>query len=124
MTPTFSLLVLGTAILLIVVMISKLKVHPFLALMAASLVVGVGTGMAPTAIVAAFEKGMGSTLGFLAGIIGLGSILGKLLEESGGARSIATTLLNRLGERNASWAMMLVASSPASRCSSRLALSC
>ena len=35
MTPTFSLLVLGTAILLIVVMISKLKVHPFLALMAA-----------------------------------------------------------------------------------------
>ena len=44
MTPTFSLLVLGTAILLIVVMISKLKVHPFLALMAASLVVGVGTG--------------------------------------------------------------------------------
>ncbi|AGN78795.1 permease DsdX [Pseudomonas putida] len=108
MTPTFSLLVLGTAILLIVVMISKLKVHPFLALMAASLVVGVGTGMAPTAIVAAFEKGMGSTLGFLAGIIGLGSILGKLLEESGGARRIATTLLNRLGERNASWAMMLV----------------
>ena len=93
MTPTFSLLVLGTAILLIVVMISKLKVHPFLALMAASLVVGVGTGMAPTAIVAAFEKGMGSTLGFLAGIIGLGSILGKLLEESGGARRIATTLL-------------------------------
>lgn len=108
MTPTFSLLVLGTAILLIVVMISKLKVHPFLALMAASLVVGVGTGMAPTAIVAAFEKGMGSTLGFLAGIIGLGSILGKLLEESGGARRIATTLLNGLGERNASWAMMLV----------------
>ncbi|NBA93912.1 gluconate:H+ symporter [Pseudomonas sp. R5(2019)] len=108
MTPTFSLIVLGAAILIIVVMISKLRVHPFLALMAASLVVGIGTGMAPTAMVAAFEKGMGSTLGFLAGIIGLGSILGKLLEESGGARRIATTLLNRLGERNASWAMMLV----------------
>ncbi len=108
MTPTFSLIVLGTAILLIVVMISKLKVHPFLALLAASLVVGIGTGMPPTAMVAAFEKGMGSTLGFLAGIIGLGSILGKLLEESGGAKRIATTLLNLLGERNASWAMMLV----------------
>lgn len=108
MTPAFSLSVLGTAILLIVVLISKLRVHPFLSLMAASLLVGVGTGMSPTAMVAAFEKGMGGTLGFLAGVIGLGSILGKLLEESGGARRIATTLLDVLGERNASWAMMLV----------------
>ncbi|NVZ69450.1 GntT/GntP/DsdX family permease [Pseudomonas costantinii] len=108
MTPTFSLVILGASILLIVVLISKFRVHPFLSLIAASLVVGIGTGMTPTAIVSAFEKGMGSTLGFLAGIIGLGSILGKLLEESGGAKRIATTLLRVLGERNASWAMMLV----------------
>lgn len=108
MSPTFSLLVLGASILLIVVLIGKCRVHPFLALIAASLLVGVGTGMTPTAIVSAFEKGMGSTLGFLAGIIGLGSILGKLLEESGGAKRIATTLLRALGEKNAAWAMMLV----------------
>lgn len=108
MTPTFSLLILGTSILLIVVLIGKFRVHPFLSLIAASLIVGIGTGMPPTAIVSAFEKGMGSTLGFLAGIIGLGSILGKLLEESGGAKRIATTLLQLLGEKNASWAMMLV----------------
>ena len=108
MTPTASLIVLFAAIVLIVVMISKLHVHPFVALIAASFLVGVGTGMEPLAIVSAFEKGMGSTLGFLAGIIGLGSILGKLLEESGGAKRIANTLLHVLGERNASWAMMLV----------------
>jgi hypothetical protein len=54
-----SLSVLGTAILLIVALISKLRVHPFLSLMAASLLVGVGTGMSPTAMVAAFDKGMG-----------------------------------------------------------------
>lgn len=108
MTATSSLVVLGAAIALIVLMIGKLRVHPFLALMSASLLVGVGTGMEPAAIIAAFEKGMGGTLGFLAGIIGLGSILGKLLEESGGARRIATTLLASLGPKNASWAMMLV----------------
>ncbi|WP_248749809.1 gluconate:H+ symporter [Pseudomonas sp. MWU15-20650] len=108
MTPTFSLLILGASILLIVVLISQFRIHPFLSLIAASLVVGIGTGMPPTAIVAAFEKGMGSTLGFLAGIIGLGSILGKLLEESGGAKRIATTLLRVLGEKHAPWAMMLV----------------
>ena len=108
MTPTLSLSILGVSILLIVVLISKLRIHPFLALIAASLAVGIGTGMSPGAIVAAFEKGMGNTLGFLAGIIGLGSILGKLLEESGGAKRIATTLLRVLGERHAAWAMMLV----------------
>ncbi len=108
MTPAFSLLILGASILLIVVLISKFRVHPFLALIAASLVVGIGTGMTPPAIVSAFEQGMGSTLGFLAGIIGLGSILGKLLEESGGAKRIATTLLGALGEKNAAWAMMLI----------------
>ncbi|MDH0734133.1 GntP family permease [Pseudomonas sichuanensis] len=108
MSPTSSLLVLGLSIVLIVVMISRLRIHPFLALLAASLVVGLGTGMQPTAIIGAFEKGMGSTLGFLAGIIGLGSILGKLLEESGGARRIATTLLGWCGERHAHWAMMLI----------------
>ncbi|MNM53838.1 DsdX permease [compost metagenome] len=108
MSPTSSLLVLGASILLIVLLISKCRIHPFLALLAASLVVGMGSGMQPTAIVAAFEKGMGSTLGFLAGIIGLGSVLGKLLEESGGAKRIATTLLAWCGERNAPWAMMLV----------------
>ncbi|UOK40259.1 GntP family permease [Pseudomonas palleroniana] len=108
MTPTFSLLILAASILLIVVLIGKFRIHPFLSLIAASLLVGIGTGMTPTAIVLAFEKGMGSTLGFLAGIIGLGSILGKLLEESGGAKRIATTLLRALGEKNASWAMMFV----------------
>ncbi|KQQ62487.1 permease DsdX [Pseudomonas sp. Leaf127] len=108
MTPTSSLLILGASILLIVVLISKWRIHPFLALLAASLLVGIGTGMTPTAILSAFEKGVGSTLGFLAGIIGLGSILGKLLEESGGAKRIATTLLQRMGEKNAAWAMMLV----------------
>ncbi|WP_449433658.1 GntT/GntP/DsdX family permease [Pseudomonas putida] len=108
MSPTSSLLVLGASILMIVVLISRFRIHPFLALLAASLVVGMGSGMQPTAIVAAFEKGMGSTLGFLAGIIGLGSLLGKLLEESGGAKRIATTLLGWCGEKNAPWAMMLV----------------
>lgn len=103
-----SLLVLLAAILLIVVLIVKVRVHAFLALMGACFVVGVGSGMPLTQIVASFEKGVGGTLGFLAAIIGLGSILGKMLEESGGAERIAQTLLDSLGRQRASWVMMLV----------------
>ncbi|AFQ49876.1 gluconate:H+ symporter [Burkholderia cepacia] len=102
------LLVLFAAIALIVVLIVKVRIHAFLALLAACFVVGVGSGMPLSSIVASFEKGMGGTLGFLAAIIGLGSILGKMLEESGGAERIAQTLLARLGHQRASWVMMLV----------------
>lgn len=102
------LLVLLAAILLIVFLIVKVRVHAFLALIAASFVVGIGSGMPLVQIADSFEKGVGGTLGFLAAIIGLGGILGKMLEESGGAERIAQTLLNALGKERASWAMMLV----------------
>ncbi|MFC6283034.1 MULTISPECIES: GntT/GntP/DsdX family permease [Polaromonas] len=102
------LLVLLAAIVLIVVLIVKVRVHAFLALMAACFVVGIGSGMPLADIVGSLEKGVGGTLGFLAAIIGLGSILGKMLEESGGAERIAQTLLHTLGKQRASWVMMLV----------------
>jgi GntP family gluconate:H+ symporter/D-serine transporter len=105
--PTL-LLVLFCAILLIVFLIVKVRVHAFLALTAASFVVGIGSGMPLAQLVTSYEKGVGGTLGFLATIIGLGGILGKMLEESGGAERIAQTLLSALGKERASWAMMLV----------------
>lgn len=105
--PTL-LLVLFAAIILIVFLIVKVRVHAFLALTAASFVVGIGSGMPLAQIASSYEKGVGGTLGFLATIIGLGGILGKLLEESGGAERIAQTLLSALGKERASWAMMLV----------------
>jgi len=102
------LLVLFAAIAVIIVMIVRLRIHAFLALLAACLVVGIGSGMPLSNIADSFERGMGSTLGFLAGIIGLGSILGKILEDSGGAERIARTLLTLFGPQRASWVMMLV----------------
>jgi GntP family gluconate:H+ symporter/D-serine transporter len=105
--PTL-LLVLFAAIILIVFLIVKVRVHAFVALTAACFVVGIGSGMPLAQIASSFEKGVGGTLGFLATIIGLGGILGKMLEESGGAERIAQTLLGTLGKERASWAMMLV----------------
>lgn len=105
---TSLLWVLLVAIVMIVVLIVRFRVHAFLTLIAACAVVGIGSGMPLTAMLTSFQKGMGDTLGFLAAIIGLGSILGKMLEESGGAERIAQTLLAALGKQRASWVMMLV----------------
>jgi Gnt-I system high-affinity gluconate transporter len=64
-------------------------------------------GMQPDALLASIEKGVGSTLGGLALILCLGAILGKILEVSGAAEQISSTLINGFGEKNIQWAVLL-----------------
>ncbi len=110
MTPQVRLLVIALgAVTLLIVMIARFKVHPFVALTLASLGLGAAAGMDPAAAVKAFQDGVGSVLGFIAVVVGLGTMLGKLMAESGGATRIATTLIDRFGERRVHWAIMFVA---------------
>jgi gluconate:H+ symporter, GntP family len=97
------------AVVALVLLIARLKLHPFIALVLVSLVTGVATGMEPLAAVKAFQDGVGTTLGFIAVVVGLGTMLGKMMAESGGATRIATTLIALFGERRVHWAIMIVA---------------
>jgi len=101
-----TLLIILGAIIFQVFLTSK-KVSPFLSLLLVAILTGFSLGMEPAAILASVEKGVGSTLGSLALIICLGAILGKILEESGAAERIATTLISKFGEKNIQWAIML-----------------
>lgn len=103
------LLLALAAIVGLVVLVARFKCNAFVALMLASLAVGLGSGMPLDAIASSFEGGVGKTLGFLGMIIGLGTILGKLLAESGAAEVIATTMVRWLGEKRLDYAVMLVA---------------
>ncbi len=98
--------VLG-AIAVLLVLILKFRVHAFVALLIASVCVGLFSGMPAPQIAVAIERGMASSLGFVAAVIGLGAIFGKILEASGGAEAIGRTLLARFGQKRAVWAMML-----------------
>ena len=110
MTPQTRLLVLALgAVVLLIVSIARLKLHPFVALTTISLALGVAAGMDLGAAVKAFQDGVGGVLGFIAVVVGLGTMLGKLMGESGGATRIATTLIDRFGERRVHWAIMFVA---------------
>lgn len=97
------------AIAVIVVLITNFKVHPFIALIVGSATIGLASGMPNAEIVAAFTKGVGSTLGSVGIIIGLGTMLGKLMADSGGAEKIVSTVLGWSGERRVPWAMALIA---------------
>jgi GntP family gluconate:H+ symporter len=78
------------SIALLVLLITRLKLHPFLALILASGFLGLVSGLAPAAVITTFERGFGGILSTTGLVVGLGSMLGGLLLESGGADRIAS----------------------------------
>lgn len=83
------------------------KLSPFISLLIVAIVAGFMLGLQPAALLSSIEKGVGSTLGSVALIISLGAILGKLLENSGAAEQIASTLIKRFGQKHIQWAVLL-----------------
>src|SRR5438477_3872828 len=109
MNPTTLLLLYAFgAVVALIVLIARYKLHPFIALIAVSLALGIAAGMPFPGVVKAFEDGVGGVLGFIAIVVALGTMLGKIMAESGGATRIATTLIARFGETRVHWAIMVV----------------
>ncbi len=112
----YLLTLLVAAVALLLFMILKLRMQAFLALILASMFVAIGSSKELTAgrgelelatIGDKIQEGMAGSLGFIATIIGLGAIFGSLLQHSGGAQSLAKSLLRIFGEKRASWAMVV-----------------
>ncbi|MFI1098882.1 GntP family permease [Streptomyces melanogenes] len=110
------LTVAAVGIALLLYLIIKVRLQPFVALLAVSIAVGLGAGLSVTelfgtvqksAAVSTVESGMGGILGHVAIIIGLGTMLGAILEVSGGAEVLSARLLALFGEERAPLAMGL-----------------
>ncbi|MFF3247973.1 GntP family permease [Streptomyces sp. NPDC002870] len=110
------LTVAAFGIALLLFLIIKVRLQPFVALLAVSIAVGLAAGLSVTelfgtvqrsAAVSVIEQGMGGILGHVAIIIGLGTMLGAILEVSGGAEVLSTRLLHLFGEKRAPLAMGL-----------------
>jgi GntP family gluconate:H+ symporter len=106
---SFLLLWAVVAIVGLIVLIARFKLHPFIALIVASGFLGLVTGLPLAKVVKEFQDGFGGTLGFVGVLLGLGTMLGKLMAESGGADRIARTLIDAFGEAKVHWAMMISA---------------
>ena len=96
-------------ILAVVVLITWGKVHPFLALMLGSAVLGVVATMPPGDTVKSFVAGFGATAGAVGILIALGAMVGKLLEDSGGANRIVASMVGRVGPGGLPWVMAAIA---------------
>ena len=103
------LIIAAIAVAGLVFLIVRLKVSAFVALILASIFVGLAAGMSPPRLMKAFQDGVGGVLGSIAMIIGLGTILGKMLAESGGAQVISDRLIALFGPHRLQWAFLVIA---------------
>jgi len=107
MTAPYIIFVVFAGVAMLLLMVLKLRMSAFIALLITSIFVGILAGMPLSKISESIQEGMGSTLGFIATVVGLGAIFGQMLESSGGAKSLADYLLKKFGKDRASWALTL-----------------
>lgn len=111
------LLGLAIGIIMMIVLVSKTKVHTFIALLAAAIVTGLIGGMpitdtvvngeTVTGIISSIQNGFGNTLKSTGIIIGLGVMMGGILEASGGAERMAYSFIKAVGKKHEEWALAI-----------------
>ncbi|MGH3585209.1 MAG: SLC13 family permease, partial [Pseudonocardia sp.] len=106
---TLAAVSIGVLLLLII----KVKLEPFIALIVVGVLVALVAGVPVAELVGTedesglLETGFGDILGHIAPIIGLGTVLGAIMERSGGADVLTTRLLKLFGPKGAPLAMGL-----------------
>ncbi len=114
-SPYWPFAVLFLGIVAVIVMISYLRFHPFVALILASIFVGLISADLPVTgnqhpLVTAVELPMlefGSVAGKIAWVIALAAMIGTAMMESGAAERIVNWLLSALGESRAALALLI-----------------
>ena len=96
------------AIILMILMISKFKVHPFLALMSISLVLAIVAGIDLSKIPAMIGVGFSGTFKSIGIVIIFGTIIGTVLEKTGVALKLADMVVKLVGQRRPELAMLIM----------------
>lgn len=102
------LLILVLGIIFIVLLISKLKVHPFISLLLVAFGIAFAAGMPANEIAGTITGGFGSILGNIGIVIILGIIIGTILEKSGAALKMADTIVKLVGKKRPALAMSII----------------
>jgi GntP family gluconate:H+ symporter len=95
------------ALAIILIAIVKFDIHPFLALFVTAILYGLLSGMSGDLIIKSISEGFGGVLGSIGLLILLGVFLGTFLEKTGGALVIAEKILDWIGKKAVTKAMLL-----------------
>ncbi|OMQ25754.1 GntP family transporter [Serratia oryzae] len=109
MSTSMLLIIALLGVLLLLLMVIKAKVQPFVALLVVSLLVALASGIPTGEVMKVMTAGMGGVLGSVTIIIGLGAMLGRMIEHSGGAESLAQRFSKALGPKRTIAALTMAA---------------
>ena len=102
------ILLLVLSVIFIVITAAKFKMHAFLSLLIVAILFGLLSEMELPTILDSLQKGFGETLGKIGIVIILGTLIGTFLEKSGGAFSMAESILKCIGHKRVPLTMSLV----------------
>ncbi|TDC85570.1 GntP family permease [Actinomadura sp. 7K507] len=103
------LLIAAGAVAVLLFLIMKVKLHAFISLVLVSVLTAVVVGFEPGDIPDVLMFGFADTIGGVALLVAFGVMLGRLLEVTGGAQTLADTLIGRFGEKRAPLALGIAA---------------
>ena len=92
------LLIIAAAILFIVIVCSRFKWHPFLALLVAALFTGLSVGLPLKDIALTANEGFGNMMTHIGLVVVLGTLIGTVLEKSGATLCIADAIIRFFGK--------------------------
>lgn len=105
MTGPLLLATIVVMVLLLILLVSKVRLHAFLALIVTSVIMGLVTGQSPAAVVTAVTEGFGGLMTSIGIVIVLGVVIGEILEATGGTEKIANSILKLVGPERSPLAM-------------------
>ena len=105
LNPTRLVIAALVGLVILLVLIIKFKIQAMVSILIGAISIGLLAGMPFENIVTAVNDGIGNTLKGIALLVGLGSMFGAILEASGGAQSLAVTMVKRFGDKKAAWAL-------------------
>ncbi|MEW2548288.1 gluconate:H+ symporter [Streptomyces sp. NPDC047002] len=108
-TPGLIAVLIVSVALLVVLINSRLKLHPFIALLVVSVGVGLAAGEPVARIAGSIESGAGGILGNVGITLALGAMLGRLLADSSATEVIAALVVRRSTPRTVPWLMSAAA---------------
>lgn len=106
-STAYILIVFVIAILFMILLISKAKVHPVISILLTSLILAIALGTTWSDIMPTIEEGFAGTIDNIAIVILLGCVLGKILEETGAAVKITKTAVKLFGKKHIIWGIVL-----------------
>lgn len=108
MSGIMLLLVFLIAIIAMILLIAKLKVHPFLAIMSIAVVMAIVVGIPINEIPKVIGEGFSGTFSSIGIVIILGALIGSILERTGAAMKLADMVINLVGEKRPEMAIMIM----------------